>query len=772
MRTLLIVDNNMKEKVLELINMEDKLINIKIMTNQDFLNHYFFDYDKKAIYYLKNKYNLTPSNAKVYLDNIKYVIESNSKDEKVLLLKEMYNYLLDNNLLIIDNYFKEYLKTIKIKVLITSKLDKFTKNIYDKINASYINFNLDEYTNNNPIYHFKTIDEEVEYVFNRISLLIKDNISLNNIKIISLGSEYNNYLNRFSKLYHINLNNLTKESLYGTIAVNKVIKMIKEKSKEEINTYLNSKHDDVYNTIFNILNKYYFVDDLNLVLDMIKEDFKESSIKRTVYKEAIEIINLNSYLIDKKDFVFILGFNLENIPKTYKDIDFLNDNLKQQLGLFTSLELNLKEREEVTYHLNHISNLTITYKDIDPYNTFNKNNLEIKEIIDAPSIPNETSNLYNEIKLASNLDLMLKYGTKEGDTNILFNTYPDIPYLKYDNKFKGIDYEDNKIILSYTSLNNFYHCKFRYYIDNILKLNIYEESFKTYIGSLFHYVLSKMFNDNFDFNLEFNNYIKDKEFSKKERFYLEILKEELKKIIEVIKVQHNISGFNDLKLEQEIKLNYNDDVFKGFIDKIMYKEKNNQTYISVIDYKTGTPKLDMTNAIYGIDMQLPIYAYLIKKSNLFLNPKIVGFYFEQIMSNIPTFDKKLSLDEVRYNNLKLQGYTIDDMEIVPVFDSTYEDSKLIKSMKVSSKGFYGYTKVLSEDAIDKLVEIVDLRIKEAFTEIKSGNFQIDPKVIGGNMVGCLYCKYQDLCFKTGNDYKYLKKQDFSYLGGCDGEVDS
>ncbi len=772
MRTLLIVDNNMKEKVLELINMEEKLINVKIMTNQDFLNHYFFDYDKKAIYYLKNKYNLTPSNAKVYLDNIKYVIESSSKDEKVLLLKEMYNYLLDNNLLIIDNYFKEYLKTIKINVLITSKLDKFTKNIYDKINASYINFDLDEYTNNQPIYHFKTIDEEIEYVFNRISLLIKDNISLNNIKIISLGSEYNNYLNRFSKLYHINLNNLAKESLYGTIAANQIINMIKEKNKKEINAYLNSKHDDVYNTIFNILNKYYFVDDLNLVLDMIKEDFKETSIKRTIYKEAIEIINLNSYLIDKKDFVFILGFNLENIPKTYKDIDFLNDNLKQQLGLFTSLELNLKEREEVTYHLNHISNLTITYKDIDPYNTFNKTNLEIKEIIDAPSIPNETSNLYNEIKLASNLDLMLKYGTKEGDTSILFNTYPDIPYLKYDNKFKGIDYEDNKITLSYTSLNNFYHCKFRYYIDNILKLNIYEESFKTYIGSLFHYVLSKMFNDNFDFNLEFNNYIKDKEFSKKERFYLEILKEELKKIIEVIKVQHNISGFNDLKLEQEIKLNYDNDVFKGFIDKIMYKEKNNQTYISVIDYKTGTPKLDMTNAIYGIDMQLPIYAYLIKKSNLFLNPKIVGFYFEQIMSNIPTFDKKLSLDEVRYNNLKLQGYTIDDMEIVPVFDSTYEDSKLIKSMKVSSKGFYGYTKVLSEDAIDKLVEIVDSKIKEAFTEIKSGNFQIDPKVIGGNMVGCLYCKYQDLCFKTGNDYKYLKKQDFSYLGGCDGEVDS
>ena len=58
---------------------------------------------------------------------------------------------------------------------------------------------------------------------------------------------------------------------------------------------------------------------------------------------------------------------------------------------------------------------------------------------------------------------MLKYGTKLEDTDILNNTYPDLPYLTYDNTFKGLNnfYIPN-INLSYTSLNNYYSCRFRF----------------------------------------------------------------------------------------------------------------------------------------------------------------------------------------------------------------------------------------------------------------------------------------------------------------------
>ena len=37
--------------------------------------------------------------------------------------------------------------------------------------------------------------------------------------------------------------------------------------------------------------------------------------------------------------------------------------------------------------------------------------------------------------------------------------------------------------------------------------------------------------------------------------------------------------------------------------------KNN---IVIIDYKTGTPDVDLRLAKYGLNLQLPTYAYLIK----------------------------------------------------------------------------------------------------------------------------------------------------------------
>lgn len=460
---------------------------------------------------------------------------------------------------------------------------------------------------------------------------------------------------------------------------------------------------------------------------------------------------------------------MENIPKIYKDIDYLNDNLKEKLGLYTSLEKNKLEKEKILNNLKNINNLIITYKDIDPYKSYYPSNLIESlniDIIQNISIINKTSNIYNKIKLVNQLDLMLKYGTKFKETSTLLNTYQDIQYLTYNNKFTGINNKLDKITLSYTSLNNYYHCSFRYYIDSILKLNIYEDTFKIYIGNLFHYILSKIFLDDFNFENEFLNFTKTREFTKKELFYLNILKEELIKIIEVIKYQHSLSGLTSLKLENEIVLKDNNYTFKGIIDKIMFKEKDNNTYLSLIDYKTGIPKTSINNLIYGIDMQLPIYVYLIKKSNIFLNPKIIGFYLQQILHEKKLEDKK-NIDELYKNNLKLNGYSINDSYLVNMFDESYENSEMIKGMKITSKGFSHYTKVLTESEIDNLVNIVDLKIKEAFKEISNFNFSINPKVIDGENIGCSFCKYKDLCFKTGNDLVYLEKyNDLSYLKGC------
>ena len=772
-KTLIITNNNLKEKILEFINSLDKLINVKLMTKSEFSKHYFYDYNEETIYYVTKKYNLTVKNAIMYLDNIKYVIDSNLEDDKVKFLKEMYLDLKENNLLEFDDLFKSYLDNTSLIVLNQEEIEEFYLNIFNKYNSVYYSIEDKDLNKEKEIYHFKTIEQEIEFIFNKISELLNQGISIQKIKLTNVTTEYIQILKRMSKFYNLNINNLEKNSIYATVITNKLLCLIdNNSSKEEIIEFINSiTNIDIKTSFLKILNRYYFVDNYYLVKDLIKDDLKNTYLKNIKYKNAIKIIPLDDNLVNEDDFVFLVGFNLENIPKTYKDIDYLNDSLKEELGLFTSFKKNKLEHEKVLKTIKNINNLIITYKDTDPYKSYYPSNL-IEElnylVIDNYDNLNQTSNMYNKIKLTTKLDNLLKYGSKDNDLSTLFNTYSSIPYLTYDNKFTGINnFKLNKLTLSYTSLDNYYHCKFRYYIDNILKLNIYEDTFKIYIGNLFHFILSKIFDEDFNFLYEFNNYIKDKEFTKKELFYLNILKEELESIINIIKYQHGLSGLNKVKLEENIVLKYQDNyLFKGIIDKIMYKEKDGNTYISLIDYKTGTPKTDMTNLIYGIDMQLPVYAYLLKKSNLFLNPNIIGFYFQKILHEKNSFDLKKSKDEIIKDNLKLNGYSINDEYLVNMFDDSYQNSELIKGMKMTSNGFSRYTKVISEEEIDELVNVVDLKIKNAFQGIKEGDFKINPKVIGGENIGCLFCKYKDLCFKTGSDYVYLeKKNDLSYLNG-------
>ena len=80
--------------------------------------------------------------------------------------------------------------------------------------------------------------------------------------------------------------------------------------------------------------------------------------------------------------------------------------------------------------------------------------------------------------------------------------------------------------------------------------------------------------------------------------------------------------------------------------------------------------------------------------------------------------------------------------------------------------FYNYTKVLSDDILDLLVDYIDKIIEEDITNILSGDFNINPKQIGMDLVGCNYCKYKDICYMKNEDIVKVKEyQDLSFLGG-------
>ena len=108
MTKLIICPNEEKMKLLEENN---SLEDIKYMTKNEFITNYFFDYNNKTIYYLMNKYGYNLDVCKVYLKNLYPIdINKNYKSNKLNFLKDLKKELIDNNLLIENKGFKDYIK--------------------------------------------------------------------------------------------------------------------------------------------------------------------------------------------------------------------------------------------------------------------------------------------------------------------------------------------------------------------------------------------------------------------------------------------------------------------------------------------------------------------------------------------------------------------------------------------------------------------------------------------------------------------------------------
>ena len=324
-------------------------------------------------------------------------------------------------------------------------------------------------------------------------------------------------------------------------------------------------------------------------------------------------------------------------------------------------------------------------------------------------------------------------------------------------------------------MDNYFKCGFRYYLNNILKLNPYEETFMTILGTLFHEVLSKAFNEEFNLDYEYNNFLEKQtyEFSNKELYFIKKAKKDLKFVIETIKKQYKYTNLNKAMYEKKVCVDKSSRIkvtFNGIIDKVLYEEKDNITIVCIIDYKTGNPDININNAIYGLGLQLPVYLYLSKNMDKINNVEIAGFYLQKILNKEIVKDYKHTYLSLLEDGLKLQGYSNDNIEILRELDDSYDNSNMIKSLKTTKTGFYTYSKVINNEQIDNLIKLVDKKIEEARDNILDVSFDINPKKIGKENVGCKYCNFKDICYMEQKDIVELKEyKNAEFLGG---EIDA
>lgn len=772
---LIICPPSMKENAIEIESNYAELQNIKIMTTNEVKEQLFFKSSKKAIVYLCETYGFTTTFAKEIIEYLYYIdLNAIYNNHKLIFLQRIKKDLLDKKLLIENHLFKTYLKNVNVAFRyfdVFTKDDTWLFNILSQItNVNNESTSTLEFRKIHTIYEFDTLENECIYLFDSFASLLNNGVSSD--KIILLNTTESSYftLERLSRFYNIaidlpsntniNVTPIGKEfiALLSNFSVEQSLKLIKEKYA------INKIGIKLYNAILSVVNEYSELQDYDNLKKYIIEDLANTKVPKLKLTNAIKVKQFASYTYRDGDYVFIMNVNYGVFPKIYKDEDYLTDSQKEQLGMTTSSQKNEEEKQKIRIRTPKMGNPILTYHLSTPFENNYPSflNDEVDEIIKNPVLKSPYS--FSRIK-----DI---YYLKKLEENKIYDNHYAYLYqhlssliTKYDPSYKTIP--SNKILeyyktkkklqLSYSAMNTYYQCKYRFFIERILKVNKFESTFAINIGDIFHEVLSHIYDNDFNFNNCFENACNKFEFNVKEKFLLNKLKEELSFDIRVILDHYNESTlFKNQAFEKEIVVNYeNKDIplqFKGIIDKTMWYEDNGQKYIAIIDYKTGKTDIELDKMEHGVGLQLPVYLYLASKNNDFKDYKFAGFYLQKILPNEMPRVLGKTREQLRRDYLRLDGFSSDEQAIVSTFDNTYASSDYIKSMKVKADGeFSANAKVMSQEEMLKYVNLVDAKIKEAFTQILNANFEINPlEVIENgkkNIIGCKYCDFKDICYK-------------------------
>lgn len=208
----------------------------------------------------------------------------------------------------------------------------------------------------------------------------------------------------------------------------------------------------------------------------------------------------------------------------------------------------------------------------------------------------------------------------------------------------------------------------------------------------------------------------------------------------------------------------------GSIDRVDIYRADGKTYLRVVDYKTGAKRFDLTDVLYGINMQMLMYLTALCMADESAEPAGVLY--------MPS--KKPSVSGERadggeavsdaYNGLKMNGVLTDDIDLlVKMAGGTgFYPFSLKKDGTLSAK-----SAVVSPEQFRIIGDYISKKLQDIGNSLHAGAVGIDP-LDGTESKACKYCDYSDVCLRDRErENRCVQKQAYNDVieqmkGECNG----
>ena len=188
---------------------------------------------------------------------------------------------------------------------------------------------------------------------------------------------------------------------------------------------------------------------------------------------------------------------------------------------------------------------------------------------------------------------------------------------------------------------------------------------------------------------------------------------------------------------------------RGVVDRVDGWENGGKLYLRVIDYKTGKKTLNLTDVLFGRDMQMLIYLFALQKyggeryNNEIAPAGALYIPARDVIVKAPRSVSEEEIQKLRDKELKRGGLILNDPDVLEAMENG--DEKKYLPVKSTKDGAITGDSLVTPGQIGLLSNHVDHMLSGAAGEILDGSIECRPYYKNANDNACLYCEFSTVC---------------------------
>lgn len=209
-------------------------------------------------------------------------------------------------------------------------------------------------------------------------------------------------------------------------------------------------------------------------------------------------------------------------------------------------------------------------------------------------------------------------------------------------------------------------------------------------------------------------------------------------------------------------------VLRGRIDRVDQALINDHLYLRIVDYKSSSTGLNLTEVYYGLALQMLAYLdVVLKNSEQWLGQQAspAGVLYFHVHNPMLSANEKWSEEKIEkelFKKFKMDGLLTEDTTLIKHMDTTLESgrSNIIPAGIGKTGQFYKGSRVTSEDNLTKLQDYIYDLMKQAGLSISNGEVELNPYQ-KKQQTACTFCSFRSVCQfdPTLEENEYRRLQD-------------